>query len=353
MGDEVKEFASDKQEQQFLSKTIVTEAFQPIAKRIRRNSFINMNEQFHHFLKSIPRYLNLSQFGITQKDWDAEVEQIVSLLKDKSLGLSDTTIYLYLFDLITGKKGERDIRFVFVDEVQDYTPFQLAFLKYSFPRAKFTFLGDLNQAIFTKGNAANLQNELIKLFKTEKAEVIKLTQTYRSTQQITDFTKLILQDGADIEAFNRDGQIPNVIVSSDQNGQFTALLSQLDVNNKAGDTTAIITKTAAAAEELSKKLTNANKAVTLIASENQRLASGDLVVPSYLAKGLEFDAVIVWNANADVYSAETDRQLLYTIASRAMHRLTILSDKKLTPLLDKVPQNLYSTEKFSGRSKSA
>ena len=57
------------------------------------------------------------------------------------------SVYLYLYDLLTGKRGQREIRFVFVDEVQDYDAFQLAYLKFCFPKARFTLLGDLNQAI--------------------------------------------------------------------------------------------------------------------------------------------------------------------------------------------------------------
>ncbi|MFO5422603.1 hypothetical protein RCL39_25000, partial [Salmonella enterica subsp. enterica serovar 1,4,[5],12:i:-] len=89
----------------------------------------------------------------------------------------------------------RDIRFVFLDEIQDYNAFQLAFLKFSFPQARFTMLGDLNQAIFTKENSHSLINELATLFDPEKTRVVQLTKSYRSTQQITDFTKEILVNG--------------------------------------------------------------------------------------------------------------------------------------------------------------
>jgi len=65
-------------------------------------------------------------------------------------------------------------------------------------------------------------------------------------------------------------------------------------------------------------------------------------VPSYLAKGLEFDAIIAWQVTATNYGADDQRQLLYTIASRAMHRLTILAQGELSPLLADVPQSAYT-----------
>ena len=78
----------------------------------------------------------------------------------------------------------------------------------------------------------------------------------------------------------------------------------------------------------------------MIRSENQRLATGTIVLPSFLAKGLEFDAVIMWDASKDKFD-EDEQQLVYTIASRAMHRLTITSIGELSQLLQRVPEKYY------------
>ena len=353
MGDGAKEFNSDKQEQQFLAKTIVTNAFEPIARKIRRNGFINMNAQLVHFAKQVPSFVDLAKFDLTNEEWKTNVEQLITSIKDKKMSLENTSIYLYLFDLVTGKRGERDIRFVFIDEVQDYSTFQLAFIKFSFPRAKFTLLGDLNQAIFTKINSSDMEKHLMNLFDAKTAKTIRLTKTYRSTQQITDFTKMVLTDSENIEAFNREGELPRVVVAANQDGQFTNLMEQLNDNIFDGESTAIITKDLNQAKELYNKIKTTNVNVNLIENENQRLATGNIIIPSYLAKGLEFNAVIIWNADDKNYSQESDRLLLYTVTSRAMHQLTVLAADKLTPLLDKVPSNLYSTDKLDGRSKTA
>ena len=103
----------------------------------------------------------------------------------------------------------------------------------------------------------------------------------------------------------------------------------------------MIAKTLEAAEAIYTKMKAAGIKVTLIKSENQRLAAGVIVVPSFLAKGLEFDAVVLWQVNAKNYHEEDERELLYTVASRAMHRLTMLASPDVTPLLDKVPEDLY------------
>jgi len=341
-GPKAREFASEKAERQFLSRQIVTQALKPLARQIRRGSFLNINAQFVDLLRQLPNYLDLAQFDLTLSEWQQHVETVIDNLKNKQLSLTDTTLYLYLYDLITGKTGERDIRFLFIDEIQDYTPFQLAFLKFSFPRAKFTVLGDLNQAIFTKDNANNLSRDFAKLFDSDRVERVNLTQTYRSTQQITDFTKYILKGGQNIEAFNRSGQKPRVKLSPNEADMLHQLQQQLTEYSQQHDTTAIITKTLADAQLLSEQLQDTS--VTLIQSENQRLAQGTIIVPSYLAKGLEFDAVIIWHADNTRYGQDSERRLLYTVASRAMHSLTLLAEKQASCLLDHVPEKLYEVE---------
>ncbi|CAM3202070.1 RNA polymerase recycling motor HelD [Leuconostoc rapi] len=338
-GPKEREFASEKAERHFLAKQIVTQSLKPLARQIRRANFLNINAQFIDFLRHAHHYFDLKAFNMTEASWLAHVETIVAALKQKQLSLTDTTLYLYLYDLMTGKKGERDIRFLFIDEIQDYTPFQLAFLKFSFPRAKFTVLGDLNQAIFTKDNATHLQDDFSSLFDPERIEQVKLTQTYRSTQQITDFTKYILRDGQDIDAFNRDGDKPMVYTLPSESDMLVKLQQQLTQHTLNHDTTAIITKTRDDAQQLAAQLDS--QSVTLIQSENQRLAKGAIIVPSYLAKGLEFDAVIIWHADNTRYGDDSERRLLYTVASRAMHTLTLLAEQHTTQLLDNVPEHLY------------
>lgn len=203
-------------------------------------------------------------------------------------------------------------------------------------------LGDLNQAIFTKENSHSLINELATLFDPEKTRVVQLTKSYRSTQQITDFTKEILVNGEAVTAFDRQGDLPNVVVTPNPEAGVDQVVDQLAMNDSERDTTAIIGKSLAECEALTKALKARGEQVTLIQTENQRLAPGVIVVPSFLAKGLEFDAVIVWNANQENYQREDERQLLYTICSRAMHELTLVAVGSLSLLLARVNHALYT-----------
>jgi len=121
------------------------------------------------------------------------------------------------------------------------------------------------------------------------------------------------------------------------------VIGQVKENDKRKYTTAIIAKTLEDAKHLHDTLKENGLASTLIRSENQRLATGTIVLPSFLAKGLEFDAVIMWDASKDKFD-EDEQQLVYTIASRAMHKLTITSIGELSQLLQRVPEKFYEIE---------
>lgn len=345
MDNQPREFADENQQFKFLARQIVMKALTPVKRAIDHNLWLNINAQFIHFLRATPKLIDLDKFGISTTEWEAYVEKTKDDLRQGNISANGITIYLYLYDLMTGKKGQRDIRYVFIDEVQDYDAYQLAYLKFRFPNARFTLLGDLNQAIFTHENSRSLLRQLGTMFDPEKTKVVQLTKSYRSTKQITDFTKHFLTNGETIEAFDRNGDLPTVIETDSYSTGVDSVVETLKKYQQEHDAVAIIGKTLNDCEKLYDELKRRNVKTTLIRTENQRLVDGVIIVPSFLAKGLEFDAVIAWNVNEQEYPDDSERQLLYTIASRAMHALTMISVGKVTPLLKGVPDDLYSLVK--------
>lgn len=329
------EFASSTEEERFLSKKIVIKSLKQVLRKVNANSFFNIRAQYLAFLRAIPKMIDLQQYGISEKEWYDHIELVKQNFVRKQIKITDISSYLYLYDVITGRRVNYEMRYAFIDEIQDYTPFQLAYLKYNFPRAKFTMLGDLNQAIFTKDDSLTLLDKVKQLFISEKIELIKLTKSYRSTKQITDFTKQILKSGELIEAFDRNGAKPT-IWHCDNASAVQKINDILIANNQEKLTTAIITKTLEEARDLTTKLKSESIKVTLIATANQRLVPGVLVIPSYLAKGLEFDAVIAWQVNNNNYHKDDERQLLYTITSRAMYKLDLIYTGELSDLLREI-----------------
>ena len=332
------EFESEEKEEKFLSRKIVVKALEKVFQQIRRNNFINMRAQYLSFLRAVPKMTDLAKWQISEKDWEKHVEDVKQSFMKHYIHMNDVSAYLYLYDLITGRHVDYEMRYAFIDEIQDYTPFQLCYLKYNFPRAKFTMLGDLNQAIFTKDESRSLLKQISGLFDPEKTDVVQLTKSYRSTKQLTEFTKQILRQGEKIESFNRQGPKPVLWGRSNNTAAMQVLEQILSENDQTKLTTAIITKDLASAKIVAQKLKEDRVKATLIATANQRLVDGTLVIPSYLAKGLEFDAVIMWAASKENYHRADETQLVYTITSRAMYKLDIIYANEKSPLLEVDPE---------------
>ena len=335
------EFESSAKEEHFLARKIVIKQLKQVSRKIHQNRFLNIRAQYLRFLRAVPKLIDLSKWDISQEEWEAHIEKVKERFRNGKIKMADISPYLYLYDLVTGRRTDYEMRYAFIDEIQDYTPFQLAYLKYNFPRAKFTMLGDLNQAIFTKDESKTLLSQISKLFDPEKTDVVQLTKSYRSTKELTNFTKQILRQGEKIEAFDRRGPKPAFYKRDSLEKEYKALEDILVKNDEQKLTTAIITKTLAEAQEVAKVLKERKIKATLIGSANQRLVPGTLVMPSYLAKGLEFDAVVAWDVSKDNYHQLDETQLLYTITSRAMYKLDLIYTGEKSPLFNNLDEKTY------------
>lgn len=335
------EFESSAKEEHFLARKIVIKQLKQVSRKIHQNRFLNIRAQYLRFLRAVPKLIDLSKWDISQEEWEAHIENVKERFRNGKIKMADISPYLYLYDLVTGRRTDYEMRYAFIDEIQDYTPFQLAYLKYNFPRAKFTMLGDLNQAIFTKDESKTLLSQISKLFDPEKTDVVQLTKSYRSTKELTNFTKQILRQGEKIEAFDRRGPKPAFYKRDSLEKEYKALEDILVENDEQKLTTAVITKTLAEAQEVAKVLKERKIKATLIGSANQRLVPGTLVMPSYLAKGLEFDAVVAWDVSKDNYHQLDETQLLYTITSRAMYKLDLIYTGEKSPLFDDLDEKTY------------
>ena len=103
-----------------------------------------------------------------------------------------------------------DIKYIVIDEAQDYNPLQYEILRELFPRANITMLGDLSQSINPYMNVGNYDN-VKKVFDGESISVINLSKSYRSTAEITAFSRAILGGEVAGEWVERSGEKPQVI----------------------------------------------------------------------------------------------------------------------------------------------
>jgi DNA helicase IV len=254
--------------------------------------------------------------------------------------LEDAAPMLFLRDLITGGGTNKSMFYVFVDEMQDYSMAQLLYLKHAFPAAKFTVLGDAEQALFREVETpAALLAKYTAAFKATKPNLITLNKAYRSTQEIMDFAKALLPDGDNIMAFTRPGGKPALYIT-DTTGVADELWRQVDVLRQEHNTVAILTKTQPEAEAVYRMLRKYPEKFQLLQASDRTRTSNLVVMPIYLAKGLEFDAVIGYDVSQTNYPDSEATGLLYTLASRAMHALTLISVGPVSSLIRQVQDTL-------------
>lgn len=258
--------------------------------------------------------------------WNAISELTVSSLQSNEMFYEDATPYLYLMEKLQGFQTNTSVKYVFIDEGQDYSPFQLQYMKRIFPRSKMTIVGDLNQSIFIHSSLQEKFAPFENLFKEEETESMTLLRSYRSTHEIIEFTAAMIPGGDQIIPFNRHGKKPEVIIL-DHASQYEKMLDEKlhEFVREGYQSIAIICKTARESKEAYRVLKERWKLLRLIDQETVTFEQGIMVIPAYLAKGVEFDAVIIYNASNAQYHLESERKLFYTACTRAMHELYVLS----------------------------
>lgn len=212
------------------------------------------------------------------------------------------------------------VKHLLIDEMQDYTPVQYAVLGRLFSCRK-TVLGDATQSVnpYTSSNAEQIRLSL------QSATSVKLTKSYRSTWEIMQFA-LAISPNPELEAMKRHGEVPQVIVCKRPAQMIAGIADEIAAFNASGDRSlAIIAKTQKQAARLHKSLLEAGHEARLLDGDSVGFSTGVIVCTAHLAKGLEFDRVIVADAGAGNYLTEMDRNLLYVACTRAMHRLTLFT----------------------------
>lgn len=335
-------FGEVQKEHEILADMVINKHLKPVRAYIKRLGFIditNLYRQLFNYPDQILRFLSEEEEVPTylQKICTYTLEKL-----DKSeLTYEDATPFLYLKDRIEGFKTNTTIRYVFIDEAQDYSPFQFAFIRQLFPFSKMTVLGDLNQAIYLHSIDNTALSFLQSLYPDNESETIILNRSYRSTKPIIEFTSGMIAGGELIEAFNRDGVKPTIRKVRTEEELYPLMIGLLQSLVENGhQTIAVICKTAKESIEVYERLKD-QLALTHISKETLSFKKGIYVIPSYLAKGLEFDAVILSDASKEQYFKESERKLFYTACTRAMHELHLYSVGEVTPFLDGVSENAY------------
>ena len=278
------------------------------------------------------RYLEKRYAGIEQRILDGEwlrLERIGMHMLGKESLTSAELLYLRL--AIMGG-GQRSAKYVMIDEVQDYSAPQLKVLARYFENAHFLLLGDENQAI--REHTATF-SDIRRIFTASHAEVCQcdLMTSYRSSPEITAlFTKLMAPDERmRTSSVQREGTEPVIAACSSEASYREALRASVVEANTRGGLAAVIVAHGGQLKKVEPLLEGLEY---LKASESALPSSGVVLMDVAQAKGLEFDEVIVADAQASVYRNDIiSRHRLYTALSRATQRLTVIACGDMTPLL--------------------
>ncbi|BCG59013.1 DNA helicase [Paenibacillus sp. URB8-2] len=310
-------------EKELLARYVVSQRLKPLRGWVKRSRFVDANGLYSRLFQDRELLESLSEGAALPASWNEVSLQTLDALSAGELAYEDATPFLYLKELSQGFHTNTGIRYVFVDEVQDYSPFQLEFLRRLFPRAKMTVLGDLNQAIYAQGEALGELAGLESIYGKENTEVVSLTRSYRSTYEIVEFTRSMIPGGERIVPFNRRGEEPVIREVSGSEELLSKVEEDiLNLHARGYHYVAVICKTAGESSGVYAGLKD-KLAVQLVTKETPNFQKGTLVLPAYLAKGVEFDAVIIYDGSAKSYGRESERKLFYTACTRAMHVLHI------------------------------
>lgn len=327
-GFEGKAVADYEMEPEELARLVVRQKLKPLRKKIKAYRFVDVKGLYSQLFAG---FLENGQTEVPE-EWEAICNATLDKLAASELYFEDATPYLLLRELVLGFQTNTSIRHIVIDEAQDYSPFQFEFLKRLFPAARMTVLGDFNQAIFAHAGEFHDFEVLTNLYGAEETETIRLAQSYRATRPIIEFTRRLVPEGEAIIPFDREGEKPVLTQVEDQPELHRRITEQVAEMREEFGTIAIICKSAEESEWAYGALSDI-EGLKHIKNSSAEYEQGVVVIPSYLAKGIEFDAVILYNASEQVYGQESLRRLFYTACTRAMHELQLFSVGEPSPFL--------------------
>jgi DNA helicase-2/ATP-dependent DNA helicase PcrA len=277
---------------------------------------------------AIPQMFRFNNVLELYKDFYQWIGRPELFITDHNMTLeyADVFALIYFHLRLEGISTYDRVKHLLVDEMQDYTPVQYAVLSRLF-NCKMTILGDVSQTV--NPYSASSAETIERVF--PQADIVRLNRSYRSTIEITSFAQHITPN-PNIIPMERHGKKPEVVCSANREEELKFIQKLItDFKNSGSNSLGIICKTLQQAEEAYQALQEHK--VYLLTDESTSFHDGIIITTAHLAKGLEFDEVIVPFISADNYKTDVDKSMLYIACTRAMHMLTLTYSGNNTPFL--------------------
>lgn len=283
--------------------------------------------QIRKEIEKMFKTLNLRKIYKDFYEWLGKPEMLKQA-KGSLYEYADVYPLIYLKINLEGVKTYQNVKHLVIDEMQDYTPLQYSLISKLFP-CKKTILGDSKQSVnpYSSSNS----DMISRIF--PNADCVKMIKSYRSTFEIAEFSQKI-QHNPDLEAVKRHGEKPSTKKCSSDDEEIAEIKKLIDEYSQSSfKSLAIICKTQLQADNLYNILKDNYNHMFVLNSQSTSFTKGIIISTPYMAKGLEFDQVIIPFCNSINYKTETDKQMLYVACTRAMHKLDLTYTQKLNNLI--------------------
>lgn len=278
------------------------------------------------YFYSLLQNSNLSQ-GI-KSIWEYTREN----LEADRLYYDDAIAIAYLYLKIYGTNKYKNIKQVVIDEAQDYYPLQYEIFNLLFSNAKFTILGDMKQTLAKKEDIS-FYEQIQKILNKKKSSLIMLDKSFRCTNEILNFSLKFIEKSSQIKSFNRNGDSPKVYTADNSEIFIDEIVKEINLCQEKGfQSICLICKTEKNSIYLFNKIKH-KLDIQLIKNGSVSDLQGVFILPVYMSKGLEFDAVLICDADSQNYHDEDDKNLLYVACTRALHKLSLFCENEVSPLI--------------------
>ncbi|OOM76356.1 helicase IV [Clostridium puniceum] len=253
-------------------------------------------------------------------DFPLEKEKNYNVIDESiiNLGYLDLVGVLYLSIKLQGLKVKSEIKHVVIDEAQDYSFIQFEIIKGMTGCNSYTIVGDSNQRLITIDEEPAMLH-LDEIFKDSKAEIkpYDLNKSYRSTQEIMEYANQFVDEDRIVPLVRNGEPVIEEKVSSKEDFIDTLLSIVEDYEEEGLENIAVIFKDK---RELAEYAPLVKEKISIQSLDNEDVVykGGKVLLPAYLAKGLEFDGVVV------VDNKEIQPLLKYIMCTRALHRLSVI-----------------------------
>ena len=253
-------------------------------------------------------------------------------LEADSLYYDDAIAIAYLYLKIYGTNKYKNIKQVVIDEAQDYYPLQYEIFNFLFSNAKFTILGDMKQTLAKKEDIS-FYEQIQKILNKKKSSLIMLDKSFRCTNEILNFSLKFIEQSSQIKSFNRNGDSPKVYIADNSEIFIDEIVMEIKLCQEKGfQSICLICKTEKNSTYLFNKIKH-KLDIQLIKNGSVSDLQGVFILPVYMSKGLEFDTVLICDADSQNYHDEDDKNLLYVACTRALHKLSLFCENEVSPLI--------------------